>query len=289
MNWVNKINNALTYVEDNICSEIELDEVAELVDSSLYHFLRIFNVLTGKTLGSYIKERRLSLASKDVTNTSDKISEIAYRYVYESPEAFSRAFKRFHGISPQHARINASSLKAVPPLHIEFALRGFNEIDFVIERKEAFYASGVSVRTSAEKLAVHNDVSALWQAVFQNDEFDLLEQNSGPLGVMGISYDRIEADSDSCFSYMVGIEGRHKVKDSYKTIYIPPQTWAVFPGSGVLPEAIIELRCQIYSQWFSATSYYQAIGPDIEIYKSHEDGIVDFELWIPVVCFDSTK
>ena len=84
--------------------EVDYGAVAQASCSSEFHFQRIFAMLCGFTLGDYIRMRRLSLAAEDLTRTKDKVIETALRYGYDTPESFSRAFARFHGLTPTQAR-----------------------------------------------------------------------------------------------------------------------------------------------------------------------------------------
>ncbi len=104
MNWIENMNKALEYIEKNIEKNITSDEIARIAYASKFHFMRTFSMLTGMTLGEYIRQRRLSLAAKDIMSSNKKIIEIAYKYRYETPEAFTKAFKKLHNISPSEAR-----------------------------------------------------------------------------------------------------------------------------------------------------------------------------------------
>lgn len=284
MNWINRINKAISYIEENITSDFQLEDIAQITNSSLYHFLRVFNVLTDKTLGNYITQRRLTLAAIDIINSDEKILDIAIKYQYESSEAFSRAFKRFHGISPSSARTSPLGMKATSPLEVLLTLTGGEKINYDIIQKNSFNISGPYINTNGIRLKTTNEIPNMWQNIFNNGEFDLLEKNSTTKGVMGVSYDRAE-DSDD-FKYMIGIESTIKRNTLHEIIQVPTLTWAIFPGQGDLPKAIIDLRKRIYKEWFSATDYIQVPGPDIEVYKNHVD---EFEIWIPVECNNIIK
>ena len=106
MNWFEIINKSTKYIEDNITSEIILENIAKEVNVSYYHFSRIFALMTGYGLKEYITNRRITLASYEVSYTKERIIDIAFRYGYNSNESFSRAFKRIHGINPSEAREN---------------------------------------------------------------------------------------------------------------------------------------------------------------------------------------
>lgn len=98
MVWLHSINKAVEYIEENICEDITAGEVAAYVHSSYSNFVRIFYLVTGVTLTEYIRNCRLSLAGRDLLTTDAKVIDIALKYQYDTPESFSKAFSRFHGM-----------------------------------------------------------------------------------------------------------------------------------------------------------------------------------------------
>lgn len=67
-------------------------------------------VLVGKwfTIGDYIRQRRLTLAGNEIVSSDEKIIDIALKYGYESPDSFTKAFTRFHGVTPTAVRKNGA-------------------------------------------------------------------------------------------------------------------------------------------------------------------------------------
>ena len=100
MDWITGIQRALDYTEDHILDEVDYEQVAKEACSSVFHFQRMFTMLCGFTLGDYIRMRRLTIAAEELMRTNSKVIDIALRYGYDSPESFSRAFTRFHGLTP---------------------------------------------------------------------------------------------------------------------------------------------------------------------------------------------
>ena len=98
------ILKSINYIEQNLKSEIDGMQVARHVCYSLYHFIRLFQSVTGFSPKSYIQQRRLTEAVNELRNTQKKVSEIAYDYQFGSPEAFTRAFKKQFGINPREIR-----------------------------------------------------------------------------------------------------------------------------------------------------------------------------------------
>lgn len=104
MEWITGIQKAIDYTEAHLTEEIDYEAVAKEACSSSFHFQRVFSILCGFTLGDYIRMRRLSLAAAELMQTKEKVIDVALKYGYDTPESFTRAFVRFHGITPTMAR-----------------------------------------------------------------------------------------------------------------------------------------------------------------------------------------
>lgn len=115
MDWLTGIQNAINYIEGNLTEKIDYDEAAKQASCSSFYFQRIFSILCGITLGDYIRNRRLTLAGNELSTTDNKVIDIALKYGYESPESFTRAFSKFHGVTPSNAKKMA--LNSNPFLH----------------------------------------------------------------------------------------------------------------------------------------------------------------------------
>ncbi|WPK13279.1 helix-turn-helix transcriptional regulator [Lysinibacillus louembei] len=133
-----EMNEALNYIEENLESPIELVEVAKKAYCSEYHFKRLFSLLSGITIAEYIRRRRLTLAALDLKEQHVKVIDIAIKYGYQSPDAFSRAFQNFHGITPTLAKQPEQNLKAYPRMSFQLTIRGGFEMNYRIVKKESF-------------------------------------------------------------------------------------------------------------------------------------------------------
>lgn len=142
MEWMQNISQALTFMEKNLDQKISVDDVANQVFSSSVHFQRIFNLVTGYTIGEYIRNRRLSLAGREFQTADCKVIDIAFKYQYDTPESFSKAFYRFHGIHPSDANSHSDQLKYFSPLTIQLSIQG--GFDMTKREIDEFYWTNIS-------------------------------------------------------------------------------------------------------------------------------------------------
>ena len=134
MDWIQSITKAIRYMENNLTNNISIEDVAQQVFMSGSNFQRIFHLVTGITIGDYIRNRRLSLSGRELLLADSKVIDVAMRYQYDTPESFSKAFTRFHGISPSSAKKHSDKLKYFSPLIIYLFIQGgFNMSRLVIE------------------------------------------------------------------------------------------------------------------------------------------------------------
>ncbi len=124
MDWIQSMQKAINYIEENLHDDLDLEQIVENVYSSSANFQRIFSIITGMTIGDYIRYRRLTLAGKELAALNNKIVDIALKYGYETAESFSKAFLRFHGITPSAAKKSGNNLKNFAPLSIQIDIRG---------------------------------------------------------------------------------------------------------------------------------------------------------------------
>lgn len=282
MDWIKNLNRALTYIEENLDGELDYDRIVQEAHSSKFHFMRIFNMITGKTLGEYIKERRLTLAVKDL-QAGKKVIDIALKYGYENPGAFSLAFKRFHSLSPSKVHKGGSLLTASPPLYFSITVKGEEQVKYRIEKKESMVFTGPVVKTTLVEGQNRKDIPAFWGECGNNGTFDIISPQAGPMGVVGLAYD-FDKENGESFTYMLGVEGDSLKDCKGETCVVPSLTWAIFSGEGKYPDSFTALLDKIYKEWFPATMYREKNGPHLEVYTSYneEENSGSFEIWIPV-------
>lgn len=284
MNWLRNMNNVLSYIEAHLLEDLTGEVLSKVAFSSKFHFLRQFHMITGMNLKDYIRQRRLSLASKDVVMGKERIIDIAFKYGYETPEAFSKAFKNLHGVSPSEARKKGVMLKAIPPLSFEIRVKGEEQMNYRLEKKEKFYVTGISRKITTKDNQNFVEIPKFWTEVNTSGVMNKMFPQMGPLGMLGVCHNMNMEEEE--FEYMIGVEGKELTGvDDISLVEVPEQTWAVFESIGPMPDAIQKVWQRIFSEWFPATQYEHADAPEIEAYLPGDPRADDYkcEIWIPIV------
>ena len=145
MEWIDRLNDAIGYIEEHLRGEIDAAQLGKIACCSSYHFQRMFTYMAGIPLSEYIRRRRMSLAAVDLQGKNVKIIDVAGKYGYNSPTAFNRAFQSVHGVAPSAVKNEGVSVKSFPPIQFKITVKGVEEMNYRIETKEAFRIVGVSV------------------------------------------------------------------------------------------------------------------------------------------------
>jgi len=281
MGWIESIGEAVNYIEDNITEDISIDDIAKHVCISSFYFQKGFAMLCNISVGEYIRKRRLSLAGIDLIQSNQKIIDIALKYGYDSPDSFTKAFTRFHKVTPNIVRKEGSMIKSYAPLKIKFLLKGGYTMDYKIVEKDSFTVMGVSKIYKYDDAFVQ--VPKFWKEFFQTGK------NQFVCGMYGINTDKDMSGNQ--FEYMIADDYNNKeVPEGFITKTIPKHTWAVFACVGPAEKSMQETNKKIFSEWLPNNKSYEiAEGYNVEVYMDPTDfpkGISDekyySEIWIPV-------
>ena len=282
MEWMAIIGNSIQYMEEHITEDITVEDVAKEVGVSSFYFQKGFAMLCGYTVSEYIRNRRLALAGNDLLVTEEKIIDIAMKYGYDSPDSFTKAFTRFHGVTPTSVRKDEVLLKSFAPLKIKISLEGGYLMDYKIVKKEAFTVIANAKTFPYE--GAKEIIPQFWQEHFQSGKGAVV------CGWYGINID-MEMGQEN-FEYLIAdpYNPQKEVPEGFVTRTIPAFDWAVFPCRGAMPTALQDVNTKIYTEWLPALKEYEfAAGYCVEYYDNptkYEKGTQDenyyCEIWIPV-------
>ncbi len=276
MEWVRTLNYAIDYIEEHLNENIVCDEIAQSAFYSSFHFQRTFSLLTGMKVNEYVRNRRLSLAAQDLLNSNSKIIDVALKYGYETPESFTKAFQRFHGVLPSQAKRHGTELKSFNRLALKIVLEGGSVMDYKIEKKDSFKVVTKTRKFTSEESA--NGIPMFWS------EYASEGLHQQVCGMLGICFPTESGCQE--FEYGIGCEEKcvKQIPEGFITIDIPSYTWAIFKCVGAMPDAIQNMWKRIYSEWLPQSKYELIPGYDIELYTEGDTKSEDYisEIWIPV-------
>ncbi|WP_426445463.1 AraC family transcriptional regulator [Paenibacillus sp. S-38] len=298
MDWLKRMNGALDYIEDNLAGEIDYNTAAGIACCSVYHFQRMFSYMVDIPLSEYIRRRRLTLAAFELQTRSIKILDLALKYGYDSPEAFTRAYQKLHGVAPSLSRQKGISLKSYPRLSFHITLKGAEEMNYRMIEKEAFAVFGVEEFFPDENEDKQTGIPDMWRRCMQDGTIGRIGKAagrkqawSGPglkpvYGAFGYPE---EGQGSPGTPYLICAdmpESGLKAEDPYAVVEIPAQTWAVFTSAEHLQEKSVDstqdLWKRIYTEWFPMSSYEPLSGPLFEKFGIAESGLSYCEIWVPV-------
>ncbi|MBM7095149.1 AraC family transcriptional regulator [Bacillus sp. H-16] len=278
MDMLKGMNDALSYIEENLGEHIDLKEVAKIALCSEYHFKRLFSLLSGITITEYIRRRRMTLAAMELKESKVKVIDVALGYGYQSPDAFTRVFQSYHGITPSEARHTEQNLKAYPRMTFQLTIKGGTEMKYRIIEKEAFKVAGVKYEVEMVNGVLTPDYEQMFSAI-SDERMKELEADSTrePRGVIHVTANYSEsAEGKAAFDQYIGAAVTQAPSANYSVLDIPALTWAVFEVEGDW-EQVEDHWQRIYSEWLPSSSCELAQGPEILASKDEKS-----EIWIPI-------
>ncbi len=280
MNWIEKLNQSVEYIESNPDRTIDMPTLSRIADCSPYHYQRMFSLIAEITLGEYIRKRRLTMAAYELQSSEASVMETALKYGYNSPTAFARAFSKFHGVTPGQAKKAGVPLKTYSKISFEIAVNGREELKYRIEKKQGFRFVGV-------KETVYNDginnfirVPQMWEEAREKGMVEEIFKlsNRKLWGVMGALANYTQDTVD----YYIVATGDEVIPKDMVELYVEEGLWVIFPCYG--RGNIQSVWKRIYGEWFPGAGYEHSGGVEIEWYSDGDLDAEDYltEIWIPI-------
>lgn len=285
MDWLQRMNNAMNYIENHLQDKMDYEKVAQCACCSVYHFQRVFSFMTDLSLNEYVRRRKMTLAAFELQNNDIKIIDLALKYGYDSPESFSRAFNMLHGVTPTLARKSGINIKAFPRISFQITIKGVSEMNYKIVQREGFQVYGIERYFNNDDCGIK--IPDFWTEIIRNGEYDkLLKSANFPVSLNAVC--GYKDTKDTYFPYMICcVKTPLSDTDGYTVIDVPASTWAVFVNE---PHSIEEtskqtqlLNSRVFTEWFPTSNYEEVAGYDFEMYYHTIDGKCYEEVWCRVV------
>ncbi|MBM6615402.1 AraC family transcriptional regulator [Desemzia sp. RIT804] len=281
-----ELNDVVEFIEDHLTDDVTLENVSEYAGASDYHLRTIFFYLSGMTLSEYIKNRKLSEANR-VLLQGEKVTDVAFKYGYQSLDGFTRAFKKWCGSLPSDVQKTGMS-KSFPKLSFVISVKGGNTMEYKIVEKPAFNLVGVSKRVPMQFEGVNNAIVELAQSITEEQRKEMRAlQNMEPHEIVNASYDADAnfMEEEGALTHLIGVLTTHEdVSERLVKVPVEASTWAVFPAEGPFPATLQDTTARTYSEWLPASDYEVVNVPSFSFTKfdPNKEGYAYSEIWMPV-------
>lgn len=283
MEWDEKLQVIIDYVECHLQRReepVNHEEIAKIAECSFGFFQKVFSYMNGISFAEYIRSRKLTLAGYDLKSTNLKVIDISYKYGYDSPTSFAKAFQLFHGISPKEARNPNAVLKVTPKMQV----REQHGYSWKLAQKEGFRLVGKSITVSCHNDFPSKKIPEFWNECQRNGIFAKLISidTANPKGLFGL----FGAYHEQCheIEYSIMVISDQTPPQGFAEVYIPDSTWAIFDCKGPVPQAIQKGWRYLNEEWLVKYPFQHARCPEIEWYSNGNVYDNDYmsQIWIPI-------
>lgn len=293
MEWLTSIRTAIDYIEDHLEENISAQDVADRVNISPFFLQRGFSLMTGYGIGEYIRNRRLYQAAVDLKETEWKVIDIALRYCYETPESFTKAFSRFHGVTPSQVR-DGAAIKVFLPLTIKLSVQGGSQMDYKIAPMFPFKVIGFQKVFDNE--TAYAEIPKFWDEICEKYANSVYAGNAPANPYEQALVDNCIGEYGVCIDDIGGGRFRYLIAGKYTggavpegmVVYeFPRNEWAVFDCIGPNPQTLQSVNTRIFSEWLPGNPDYELSGnATVEWYDCINGEMTDPDyhsaIWVPV-------
>ena len=300
MEWLTCIRGAIDYMEAHLTDDIGVRDVAESVFVSPFFLQRGFSLMTGCGIGEYLRNRRLYCAALDI-KSGEKVIDTAFKYCYDTPESFTKAFSRFHGANPSRIRSGSAPIRSFLPMKIKISIQGGDHMDYRITPMFPFKVIGFQREFSYD--TAYAEIPKFWDEMCEKYAYNVYAGNAPAnayekalvdncIGEFGVCIDDTGGES---FRYLIA--GKYvggEVPEGMALYEFPRGDWAVFDCVGPIPEALQSLNTRIFKEWLPGNPDYEICGnATVEWYDciNGEKTDPDYRsaIWVPVIKRSETK
>ena len=270
--WIEGFQESIDFIEENLTDELDIEVIASKAALSPFYYQRIFGALCGVTVGEYIRARRMTLAAQELSRQDAKVIDVAVKYGYDSPDSFTKAFQKFHGITPLQAKNPGAPLRSFAPLHIKITMEGGTMLDYRIVKKAPFTIVGVKRPFNSD--TSYQEIPKFW------DELLAQGEKRPIMGTFGVCLDMKGKEFDYWIADLYF--PWEKIPEGCETRMIPESEWAEFPCT---MKTLQDTNTKIWSEWLPTLKGYSLAGEyDIEVYLPPQEGSSEMSvyIWVPL-------
>lgn len=283
MDWIAIVQRAINYMEEHLLEEVDYDEIAASVAVSSFHFHSAFSMIMGMTAAEYMRKRRLSMAGQELARSKAKVIDVALKYGYDSPESFSKAFVRFHGISPSRAKRPGAILTLFNPMKIKIIVEGGKVMDYRIENRKEFQvlAKVRAFLNQSINEEGNREIPDFWAECKEKGVFDKLKEYRKDEDNYGVCSPTSE--KTGCFDYAIGVlcDKNTEAPEGYEVVTVAEGMWAVFRCFGKDESCMDGVWENIYKEFLPQSGYELRCDADFEYYPAG-GGELFCEIWVPI-------
>ncbi|MCM3781269.1 AraC family transcriptional regulator [Microbacterium hydrocarbonoxydans] len=283
---IGTLNALVDRIEAATGDELDVADFARAHSTTEYHLRRMFSALAGMPLSEYIRRRRMTLAGAELAAGAPSLLDVAVRHGYGSVEAFGRAFRAVHGISPADARRDGGPLRTQPTLRFRLSVEGRSPMDVTITTASELVLVGHAVEVPLIHEGVNPHIQQHIAGIPAEEHARLKALSSAePRGILAVTRDTPpDAPEGTMLTYLHGVSmpADAEVPADLDAMRVDPGAWAVFTASGPFPETLQSLWAATATEWFPSNPWRLRPGPSIVRYLEFTGTHATCELWLAV-------
>lgn len=286
---IGMIKNLVQLIEEDIREDIDLDLLAEKTGFSKFYIHRLFKALTGQSLMTYVRGRRLSLSLNELVNTRLNMIDIAQEYRFSHEQSYIRAFKQQFGVTPAHYRRMHCEMPVVEKLDTA-RLYGAQKGLMTAPRMcimPAFYLQGIQQEIVHDHNYYYGDTNKQVEAWAKNYLPNIQNKVDETVYFGLVMYNAPKGDR--LYAACTQVKACAEAEAPVKSYAIPTRNYAAFKYVGMHSpyeisfKVLLELYQKI-NEWKSETSFIQSDGFHIERVdlKKCDENYCEMDIYVPV-------
>lgn len=271
MDYIKELDTAISFIENNLDSRLDLDRISRQVSISSFHFHRIFKAVVHETVMDYVRSRRLTESLQDLVRTNQRIIDIAMKYQFETQQSFTRSFKSYFGITPGKARKDRTGREHNG--RPAFSVRVLEHVRDIDRERPSIVEVGPVKLIGVQKylnLKVNIDegiAPKAWNELM--NRIGEVDRRNGRRNYGVQRYPNDFGPENNVFEYIAAVEVSEfgDIPEGMIAFELPRRHYAVYTYRGeVGPDTMTQIYANIYGQWVFNLEHDMYCDYDFEFY-----------------------